>query len=63
MCCNRHLGADQREPALKLASVMMNQLGVMWSVGADGEEKKFLLILINLACVEIRMGLEFSTKV
>ena len=42
---------------------MVYQLGVTWALGPDGNDKKFLLLLINLACVEVRMGLEDSTQV
>ncbi|XP_072040851.1 neurochondrin-like [Amphiura filiformis] len=55
-------GQSQRNPALKLASFMMCQLGVSWALGPQGSDKKLLLLIINLACVEVRMGLEDSSQ-
>ncbi|XP_071786362.1 neurochondrin-like [Asterias amurensis] len=47
-----------RDPALRLASTMVNQQGIGWALGPSQLDKKFLLLLIHLACVETRMALE-----
>ncbi|XP_013414202.1 neurochondrin isoform X2 [Lingula anatina] len=54
------IGQPQREPALKLSSVMVDTLGVPWALQLSQRERgrKFLLVLIHLICIEVRMGLE-----
>ncbi len=56
-------GQSQRNSALQLASLMVCQLGVPWALGPHGSDKKLLLLIINLACVEVRMSLEDNTLV
>ncbi|KAI8489361.1 hypothetical protein Bbelb_328040, partial [Branchiostoma belcheri] len=46
---------EQRNPALELASLMLDHLGIEWAMSAN---VKFVLLLVNLACVEVRMVLE-----
>ncbi|CAH1268704.1 NCDN [Branchiostoma lanceolatum] len=48
-------GPEQRNPALELASLMLDHLGIEWAMSAN---VKFVLLLVNLACVEVRMVLE-----
>ncbi|XP_043255491.1 neurochondrin homolog [Colletes gigas] len=52
------IGKNQRDPALKLASVMMDLLGAEWSVSDEEKPKVFFLLLIQLASIEVRMQLE-----
>jgi len=51
----------QRDPALKLASVVLEVLGVEWSLTDDDKPKTFFLLLIQLCSVEVRMQLEDKT--
>ena len=51
-------GAKQRDPALLLASAAVHLLGVPWTLSPDGERRQFLLVLVHLACIEVRMTLE-----
>ncbi|XP_035682705.1 neurochondrin-like [Branchiostoma floridae] len=50
-----HLSPEQRNPALELASLMLDHLGIEWAMSCN---VKFVLLLVNLACVEVRMVLE-----
>ncbi|XP_078682469.1 neurochondrin-like isoform X2 [Branchiostoma floridae x Branchiostoma belcheri] len=50
-----YIGPEQRNPALELASLMLDHLGIEWAMSAN---VKFVLLLVNLACVEVRMVLE-----
>ncbi|XP_076165161.1 neurochondrin [Ptiloglossa arizonensis] len=52
------IGKNQRDPALKLASVMMDLLGAEWSLTNEEKPKVFFLLLIQLASIEVRMQLE-----
>ncbi|EZA59168.1 neurochondrin homolog [Ooceraea biroi] len=52
------IGKNQRDPALKLASVMMDLLGAEWALSDKEKPKIFLLLIIQLASVEVRMQLE-----
>ncbi|ELU16894.1 hypothetical protein CAPTEDRAFT_171922 [Capitella teleta] len=52
------ISSSQREPALQLASVMVQQCGVDWALYASDKGVKFLLLLAHLACIEVRMALE-----
>ncbi|BES90206.1 unnamed protein product [Nesidiocoris tenuis] len=49
---------NQRDPALKLSSVMMDTFGVDWALGDSDKPKQFLLLLVQLCSVEVRMQLE-----
>lgn len=48
----------QRDPALKLVSIIIDILGVEWSLTEEEKPKQFLLLLIHLCSVEVRMQLE-----
>lgn len=52
------IGKNQRDPALKLASVMMDLLGAEWAMSDKEKPKILLLLLIQLASIEVRMQLE-----
>lgn len=52
------IGKKQRDPALKFASVMLDLLGAEWAISDKEKPKIFLLLLIQLAAIEIRMQLE-----
>lgn len=52
------IGKSQRDPALKLASVMMDLLGAEWTLSDKEKPKVFFLLLIQLASIEVRMQLE-----
>lgn len=55
------ISKNQRDPALKLASVMLELLGVEWCLTDDDKPKIFFLLLIQLSSVEVRMQLEDKT--
>ncbi|OXA42705.1 neurochondrin homolog [Folsomia candida] len=51
----------QRNPALRLASVMLSTLGVDWIIKKTEqgpEAYQFLVLLVHLSCIEVRMALE-----
>ncbi|XP_077151922.1 neurochondrin [Ranitomeya variabilis] len=53
------LSVAQRDPAFKLAACLSNVYGSSWiMIDGRGEKSKFLSLLVNLACVEVRMALE-----
>lgn len=52
------IGKNQRDPALKLASVMLDLLGAEWTLLDKEKPKIFLLLLIQLTSIEIRMQIE-----
>lgn len=52
------IGKNQRDPALKLASAMMDLLGAEWAMSDKEKPKTLLLLLIQLASIEVRMQLE-----
>lgn len=52
------ISKNQRDPALKLTSVMMDILGAEWALSDKEKPKILLLILIQLASIEVRMQLE-----
>ncbi|XP_016840454.1 neurochondrin homolog [Nasonia vitripennis] len=52
------IGKNQRDPALKLASVTLELLGVEWALSDEERPKVFFLLLIQLASIEVRMQLE-----
>ncbi|KAM8977390.1 neurochondrin [Pelodytes ibericus] len=53
------LSATQRDPALKLGACLANTYGSSWIVADSREDRaRFLALLVNLACVEVRMALE-----
>ncbi|XP_014480434.1 PREDICTED: neurochondrin homolog [Dinoponera quadriceps] len=52
------ISKNQRDPALKLASVTMDLLGAEWAMSDKEKPKILLLLLIQLASIEVRMQLE-----
>lgn len=52
------IGAAQRNPALILASSMLDLLGVDWIFQDEAKGKQMFLLLIQLAAVEVRMQLD-----
>ncbi|XP_014226648.1 neurochondrin homolog [Trichogramma pretiosum] len=52
------IGKNQRDPALKLSSIMLELLGVEWALSNEEKPKVFFLLLIQLASIEVRMQLE-----
>ncbi|KOC66678.1 Neurochondrin like protein [Habropoda laboriosa] len=52
------IGKKQRDPALKLASVMMDLLGAEWTLLDEEKPKVLFLLLIQLASIEVRMQVE-----
>ncbi|NWV47549.1 NCDN protein, partial [Daphoenositta chrysoptera] len=51
------LSQRQRDPALKLAASLVQACGAEW-IPAGSAGSKFLALLVNLACVEVRLTLE-----
>ncbi|XP_052554610.1 neurochondrin [Tympanuchus pallidicinctus] len=51
------LSQSQRDPALKLAASLVQACGSEW-IPAGRTGSKFLALLVNLACVEVRLTLE-----
>ncbi|XP_009863447.1 PREDICTED: neurochondrin, partial [Apaloderma vittatum] len=51
------LNQSQRDPALKLAACLVQACGSEW-IPAESAGSKFLALLVNLACVEVRLTLE-----
>ncbi|NXC85865.1 NCDN protein, partial [Cercotrichas coryphoeus] len=51
------LSQSQRDPALKLAAGLVQACGAEW-IPAGSAGSKFLALLVNLACVEVRLTLE-----
>lgn len=52
------IGKKQRDPALILASTMLDLLGAEWTLTDEEKGKQFLLLLVQLSAVEVRMQLE-----
>ncbi|XP_029171157.1 neurochondrin homolog [Nylanderia fulva] len=52
------ISKKQRDPALKLTSVMMDLLGADWAMMDKDKPKIYFLLLIQLASIEVRMQLE-----
>ncbi|CAM4578097.1 neurochondrin [Lepidochelys kempii] len=51
------LSQSQRDPALKLAACLTQACGSEW-IPTERAGSKFLALLVNLACVEVRLSLE-----
>ncbi|XP_055373753.1 neurochondrin homolog [Condylostylus longicornis] len=51
------IGKDQRNPTLKLCAAILQVLGIEWAF-MDGEDKKFFLLLLQLAAIEVRMQMD-----
>ncbi|KAK1156770.1 neurochondrin [Acipenser oxyrinchus oxyrinchus] len=52
------LSVAQRDPALRLAACLLDGFGAEWLAGSGPGSGQFLALLVNLACVEVRMALE-----
>ncbi|KAI5705952.1 hypothetical protein M8J75_003405 [Diaphorina citri] len=52
------IGKKQRDPALKLASVIVEVLSIEWTLLDEERPQQFFLLLIQLCTVEVRMQLE-----
>ncbi|XP_048469047.1 neurochondrin isoform X2 [Rhincodon typus] len=53
------LNSSQRDPALKLAGLLLTVYGSDWILAENSEaNRKFLALMVNLACVEVRICLE-----
>lgn len=52
------IGKAQRDPALKLSSIVLELLGVDWALSDEEKPKIFFLLLIQLSSIEVRMQLE-----
>nr|CAG4651630.1 EOG090X0266 [Triops cancriformis] len=52
------VGPDQRNPALHLTARLLELLGLDWTLSLGATSRQFMLLLVNLSCVEIRMQLE-----
>ncbi|GLG92671.1 Neurochondrin homolog [Gryllus bimaculatus] len=52
------IGKAQRDPALKLASAMVELLGVEWTLTDEEKPRQFFLLLVQLNSIEVRMQLE-----
>lgn len=52
------IGKAQRNPALELASTVLDLLGVEWSMTDEENPKKFFLLLLQLCAIEIRMQMD-----
>ncbi|XP_077337854.1 neurochondrin [Lithobates pipiens] len=50
--------ASQRDPALKLGAFLSHVYGSSWILTEGKGKRKFFCLLVNLACVEVRMALE-----
>ncbi|KAG7164899.1 Neurochondrin-like [Homarus americanus] len=61
------LSREQRDRGLKLAGTAMETLGVSWVLQVENEAtgetkgRQLLLLLVHLACIEVRMSLEDKT--
>lgn len=55
------VGPQQRNPALILASTLLDVLGVEWALSEEEKAKQFFLLLIQLAAIEVRMQLDGKT--
>nr|CAG4649979.1 EOG090X0266 [Sida crystallina] len=52
------VGTSQRDVALQLIARLLELLGIDWGLRSGPNAHQFLLLLVNLACVEVRMKLE-----
>ncbi|XP_052061318.1 neurochondrin-like [Mytilus californianus] len=55
------LGQPQRDPALRLASSVLDKLGVESILPPNRDDCKLLLVIIHLSCIEVRISLENLT--
>jgi len=52
------IGTAHRDLALQLTARLLELLGITWGLSIGPNPRQFLLLLVNLACVEVRMKLE-----
>ena len=52
------LEKTHREKGLHLASAILETLGVVWVVNTGEKGQQLLLLMVHLACIEVRMSLE-----
>ena len=55
------IGTSQRDAALQLIARILELFGIKWGLQLGPNPRQFLLLLVNLACVEVRMKLEDKT--
>lgn len=55
------IGTSYRDGALQLVARMLELFGINWGLQFGPNPRQFLLLLVNLACVEVRMKLEDKT--
>ncbi len=55
------IGTTSRDSALTLVARMLEIFGIGWGLKFGPNPRQFLLLLVNLACVEVRMKLEDKT--
>ncbi|XP_059471230.1 neurochondrin homolog [Neocloeon triangulifer] len=55
------IGKQQRDPSLKLASMIIELLGVEWALTDEEKPKAFFLLLVQLCSIEVRMQVEDRT--
>ncbi|XP_071950158.1 neurochondrin-like [Antedon mediterranea] len=55
------LNESQRDSQLSLTSGMVQACGVEWALGPEKSDTKTLLLMVHMACIEVRMLLENST--
>lgn len=49
---------NQRDPALKLTAQIIDLLGIEWTLQEVEDPKKFFLLLLQLAAIEVRMQMD-----
>lgn len=49
---------SHRLPVLQLTSVFVEVVGVAWCVSQSPDGIKFMLLTVNMACIEMRLALE-----
>lgn len=52
------IGKNQRDPALKLAAQVIELIGIEWTLSDAEDPKKFYLLLLQLAAIEVRMQMD-----
>ena len=55
------IGTWHRDVSLQLIARLLELLGITWGLQFGPNPRQFLLLLVNLACVEVRMKLEERT--
>lgn len=52
------IGKAQRDPTLKLTANILEVLGIEWALNDTDNPKKFFLLLLQLAAIEVRMQMD-----